>query len=224
MIEVVDLWKEYKIGEGVVPALAGINFTVGQGEFVGILGNSGSGKSTLIHLIAGFTRPTRGQVRVGGNSIFEFSDRKISSYRNRELGFVFQAFHLLPEMTALENVMLPLSASRLPYKKRVKMATKALEEVELSHRFSHKPFQLSGGQMQRVSIARAMVNQPRILIADEPTGNLDSSSSSEIMDIFADLNRVEGNTVIVVTHEPDVAGYADRIITFKDGCITGRKD
>jgi putative ABC transport system ATP-binding protein len=224
IIRIENLSKVYENGTISVKALNDVSMSVMEGEFIAVMGASGSGKSTLLNILGCLDRPTEGSYYLEGININMKTDDELSAIRNKRIGFVFQSFNLISRNSALENVELPMIYGKIGFKERKALAEKLLEQVGLSDRAMHMPNELSGGQKQRVAIARALANSPQIILADEPTGNLDSSSSSEIMDIFADLNRVEGNTVIVVTHEPDVAGYADRIITFKDGCITGRKD
>lgn len=219
MIKLENINKEYYMGKNKIQVLSDINLTINDGEFVGIVGPSGSGKTTLSNIIAGLLAPSRGTVEIDGQSIWSLSDRKMSEFRNKTLGFVFQSFNLIPEMTALENVMLPLTYSNMKYKKRVEMAKEELAKVGLSDRIDHKPTEMSGGQMQRVSIARAVVNSPKIIIADEPTGNLDVDSSNVIIDMIRDINK-RGVTVIMVTHNPEYEKYFSKLITIKNGRVT----
>lgn len=211
MIEIKELCKEYILGKNKVSVLNSFNLNIEDGEFVGIIGRSGSGKSTLSNIIAGLLKPTSGEIIVDGVSIWNLNDREISRYRNKTLGFVFQSFNLIPSLTALENVMLPLAYSGIKHKKRIEMAKNALKTVGLSDRIHHKPGELSGGQMQRVSIARAIINSPSIIIADEPTGNLDVKSAETVMNLIKDINR-KGVTVIMVTHNNEYIGCFDKVV------------
>jgi putative ABC transport system ATP-binding protein len=201
-----------------VHALRGINLEIGKGEFVAIMGSSGSGKSTLMNILGCLDRPTSGDYFLDGVNVSQLSKKELAAIRNRRLGFVFQGFNLLARTTALENVELPTLYAKIESKERLLRAKQALEMVGLGERLDHFPSQLSGGQQQRVAIARALVNQPSILLADEPTGNLDSRTAVEIMSILQGLND-EGLTIVLVTHEPDVAQYARRVITFRDGKV-----
>ena len=218
VIRVEELHKYYDLGEAKVHALRGVNLEVEPGEFVAIMGASGSGKSTFMNLLGCLDTPTSGHYFLEGVDVAQLPKNELAAIRNRKLGFVFQGFHLLARTTALENVELPTLYAHLPKEERVRRARRALEMVGLGDRMEHFPSQLSGGQQQRVAIARALVNQPSILLADEPTGNLDSHTSVEIMQIFQDLND-QGLTVILVTHEQDIAHYAKRTIVFRDGRI-----
>lgn len=219
LIEVKDLVKIYGMGEVEVQALRGISLSIEQGEFVAIMGASGSGKSTFMNILGFLDRPTRGQYLLEGMSGERLSKDELAEIRNRKIGFIFQGFNLLSRTSTLENVELPLIYSGVPSSKRKEMAKKAVSAVGLEGRENHFPNQLSGGQQQRVAIARALVNEPAILLADEPTGNLDSKTSEEIMAIFQRLNRDLGITIIMVTHEADIASYARRRIHFKDGLV-----
>ena len=211
--------KIYDLGEIQVHALRGLDVTIQRGEFVAIMGASGGGKSTFMNLVGGLDRPTRGLYKLDGVDVSKLDKTEMAHIRNRKLGFVFQGFNLLSRTTALENVELPALYARLPPAERIERAREALRIVGLAEREHHYPSQLSGGQQQRVAIARALMNRPSILLADEPTGNLDSRTSVEIMGIFQRLNRERGITLVLVTHEPDIAEYAQRIITFRDGKI-----
>jgi putative ABC transport system ATP-binding protein len=213
-----ELWKTYQMGEEKVHALRGVSFDVRRGEYLAIMGPSGSGKSTLMNLIGCLDTPTTGEYWLNGKLVSEMGDDELAYIRNKEIGFVFQTFNLLPRATALHNVELPLIYSGTPRAKRLEMAKMALERVELGNRMNHKPNELSGGQRQRVAIARALVNNPSIILADEPTGNLDSQTSAEIMSFLDHLQR-QGNTIILVTHEHDIAEHAHRVLHILDGQI-----
>ena len=224
MLEVTDLTKTYEMGEdNTVHALRGVSFTIRPGELVAIMGPSGSGKSTMMNILGCLDRPSAGSYRIDEQEVARLSDNELAEVRNRKIGFVFQSFNLLSRTSALENVELPLLYARngasAGSKERRKRAEAALDSVGLSNRLHHKPNQLSGGQQQRVAIARALVNQPSIILADEPTGNLDSVSSEEIMAIFQRLNREQGITVVFVTHEPDIAAHTRRILRMRDGLL-----
>jgi putative ABC transport system ATP-binding protein len=218
LIETRELWKTYQMGTEAVHALSGVSITIERGEYVAIMGPSGSGKSTLMNLIGCLDTPTKGTYLLNGKQASEMNDDELARIRNEEIGFVFQTFNLLPRASALHNVELPLIYAGVPSKVRRERANKALDKVELADRKNHRPNELSGGQRQRVAIARALVNNPSILLADEPTGNLDSKTGIEIMGLFARLHEA-GNTIILVTHEPDVAAYARRAIHIRDGKV-----
>ena len=218
MIKISDISKEYKMGDNLLLALNKVSININSGEFVSIMGSSGSGKSTLMNIIGCLDVPTNGNYFFKDNDILKFNSNKLAELRNKEIGFVFQNFNLLPRLNALENVTLPLMYSGKSTKQRNDLALKALEEVGLKDRINHRPNQLSGGQQQRVSIARAISGTPNLILADEPTGALDSKTSLEIMKILTSLNQ-QGITIILVTHENDLAVYANRIITMKDGII-----
>jgi putative ABC transport system ATP-binding protein len=221
VISIKDLTKTYQMGEVAVQALRSVSLDIHSGEFVTVVGPSGSGKSTLMHILGCLDQPTSGQYFLDGKDVSRLSDDEISSVRNSKIGFVFQGFNLLTRTSALENVELPLLYSSTPVSaaERRNRAMAALEAVGLGSRFEHHTNQLSGGQQQRVAIARALLNHPSILLADEPTGNLDSRTSVEVMDIFQSLKEDRGITIVLITHEPDVAAYGSRIIAFKDGVI-----
>jgi putative ABC transport system ATP-binding protein len=218
LIRTEDLWKTYEMGSTEVHALQGVTFEIPRNEYVAIMGPSGSGKSTLMNLIGCLDTPTRGKYWLNGKLVSEMDDDELAHIRNKEIGFVFQTFNLLPRATALHNVELPLIYSGIVAKDRGDRAKKALTMVELTDRMHHRPNELSGGQRQRVAIARALVNNPSIILADEPTGNLDSQTGVEIMKLFDKLHS-EGNTIILVTHERDIAEYAHRVISIRDGKI-----
>ena len=218
LIRTDDLWKTYEMGSTAVHALQGVTFEISRNEYVAIMGPSGSGKSTLMNLIGCLDTPSKGRYWLNGKLVSEMDDDELAHIRNREIGFVFQTFNLLPRATALHNVELPLIYSGVPSRERAVLAKKSLALVELSDRMHHKPNELSGGQRQRVAIARALVNSPSIILADEPTGNLDSQTGVEIMKLFDKLHA-EGNTIILVTHERDIAAYAHRIVSIRDGRI-----
>jgi putative ABC transport system ATP-binding protein len=218
LIETQDLWKTYQMGSEEIHALSGVSLTIERGEYVAIMGPSGSGKSTLMNLIGCLDTPTRGSYLLNEKQVSQMNDDELARIRNEEIGFVFQTFNLLPRATALHNVELPLVYAGIPSKERIQLAREALARVELGDRMTHRPNQLSGGQRQRVAIARALVNKPSILLADEPTGNLDSKTGVEIMNLFARLHE-GGNTIVLVTHEADIAAHAHRAIHLRDGKI-----
>jgi putative ABC transport system ATP-binding protein len=217
-IRTEDLWKTYEMGAEHLHALRGVTIEIHRGEYVAIMGPSGSGKSTLMNLIGCLDSPSKGRYWLAGRLVSELNDDELAYIRNKEIGFVFQTFNLLPRATALHNVELPLIYNGTPGEERLERAKQALKQVDLADRMMHKPNELSGGQRQRVAIARALVNTPSILLADEPTGNLDSQTGEEIMGLFARLHQ-QGNTIILVTHEPDIALHAHRVIRLRDGKI-----
>ncbi len=218
VIRTYDLWKTYIMGDQEIHAVSGVDLEIKRGEYVAIMGPSGSGKSTLMNLIGCLDTPTKGDYFINGHLVSDLSDDELARIRNKEIGFVFQTFNLLPRATALHNVELPLIYAGVPADERIERAKHALRLTDLEQRMYHKPSELSGGQRQRVAIARALVNNPSILLADEPTGNLDSATSAEIMALFDRLHK-QGNTIVLVTHERDIAEYAHRIVTIRDGKI-----
>jgi putative ABC transport system ATP-binding protein len=218
LIETVDLWKTYLMGSEEIHALRGVSVQIERGEYVAIMGPSGSGKSTLMNLIGCLDTPTRGSYLLNGKQVSQMNDNELARIRNEEIGFVFQTFNLLPRATALHNVELPLVYAGIATKDRQERAKAALDKVELASRMTHRPNELSGGQRQRVAIARALVNNPSILLADEPTGNLDSKTGQEIMGLFERLHKA-GNTIVLVTHESEVASFAYRTIHIRDGMV-----
>jgi putative ABC transport system ATP-binding protein len=219
LISVGNLHKYYEMGDSRVHALRGVSLEIQRGEFVAVMGASGSGKSTFMNILGCLDQPTEGSYRLEGTDVSELSRVELAHIRNQQVGFVFQGFNLLSRTSALENVELPLIYARVRARERRRLAAEALERVGLAERMHHIPSQLSGGQQQRVAIARSLVNQPSILLADEPTGNLDSRTSVEIMQVFQELNERDRLTIVLVTHEPDIAEYARRVITFRDGQI-----
>jgi putative ABC transport system ATP-binding protein len=219
VVRTVGLTRRYKMGDAFVDALRGVDLTIARGEFVALVGPSGSGKSTVLNLIGGLDRPTSGQVWINGTELSASDERTLTRHRRQHVGFVFQSFNLLPRLTAEENVALPLMFSGVPEKERRVRARVLLERVGLGPRLAHRPTQLSGGEQQRVAIARALVGQPALLLADEPTGNLDTTIGAEIMALLKELNQEQGLTLLVVTHDPEVAAFADRIVKLRDGWV-----
>lgn len=218
VIEVQNIARHFRVGSELIKALRTIDLNINKNEFVALMGQSGSGKSTLMNILGCLDTPTDGEYTLNKHKVSELKDNDLAEIRNKEIGFVFQTFNLLPRSTALENVTLPLVYAGIPKEQREKMALSALDKVGLSDRVNHKPNELSGGQRQRVAVARALVNNPSIILADEPTGNLDSATSIEIMALFQEIHK-NGNTVIIVTHEEDIAQYTHRIIRLKDGIV-----
>ncbi|MGB8216775.1 MAG: ABC transporter ATP-binding protein [Candidatus Methanoperedens sp.] len=220
LMELQDVWKIYRMGEFDVPALAGVNITIQKGELVAITGPSGCGKSTMLNMIGCLDMPTRGKVLLEGKDISEFKSDELARVRGKKIGFIFQTFNLYPTLTALENIRLPMRIHEIPEPEVEAVSRKLLDMVGLSERGTHFPAQLSGGQQQRVAVARALSTGPSILLADEPTGNLDTKSGGEVMDVFKRLNN-EGLTIVMITHDMKIAGYAGRIVKMLDGKITG---
>ena len=220
VVDAKDLTKTYAMGEVEVHALRGLSVQIAKGEVVSIMGPSGSGKSTLMNILGCLDRPTSGEYTLDGESVAQLNDEQLAKIRNQKVGFVFQSFNLLPRSTALTNVELPLRYSPPNGRKRREMAEEALVAVGLGDRVNHRPSELSGGQQQRVAIARALVNHPAIVMADEPTGNLDTKSGDEIMDVLLELNKERGTTLIIVTHDPEVAEMTERVINIRDGVVS----
>lgn len=218
MIQVEDVHKSYDLGETIVHALRGVSFSIEVGEFVSIMGPSGSGKSTLMNIVGCLDTPSKGTYLLNDRNVGNLDEEQLAGIRNEEIGFVFQKFHLLPRSSALENVALPLKYASVKQSERLTRAEEVLDKVGLSNRLTHKPTELSGGEQQRVAIARALVNSPSILFADEPTGNLDSKTGHQVLEIFKDLNK-RGQTIVVITHEREIAEQSQRTITIKDGEI-----
>ncbi len=218
IIELSHIKKEYKIGTEEIHALSGVSLNIYKNEYVALMGPSGSGKSTLMNMLGCLDSPTSGEYILNNLAVAKMTDNELAEVRNKQIGFVFQTFNLLPRSSTLENVMLPLIYAGIEKSKRIEMAKNVLEQVGLGNRMTHKPNELSGGQRQRVAIARALVNNPAIILADEPTGNLDSKTSVEIMGLLEDIHK-KGNTIILVTHEEDIAMHAHRIVRLKDGIV-----
>jgi len=218
VIDLQDIGRSYVMGQEQIHALRSVTFSIAQAEYVALMGPSGSGKSTLMNIIGCLDTPTKGNYFLSGQEVSRMDDRQLAEVRNREIGFVFQTFNLLPRLTALENVALPLVYAGVSRSERLERAAEVLDRVGLKSRMKHKPNELSGGQRQRVAVARALVNRPSILLADEPTGNLDSKTSIDIMGLFADIHA-QGNTIVLVTHEEEIARYAHRIVRLRDGNI-----
>lgn len=222
VIHLEDIKKQYIMGKQVLPVLKGISLDVQRNEYIALMGPSGSGKSTLMNILGCLDSPTSGTYILNGHDVSLMPDHQLADIRNKEIGFVFQQFNLLPRLTALENVALPLVYAGVPKKQRIEMAMEVIKKVDLESRHHHKPNEMSGGQCQRVAIARALVNNPSIILADEPTGNLDTKTSYEIMNIFSKIHA-DGNTVVLVTHEEDISNYAHRVIRLRDGLIESDK-
>lgn len=227
VIRVKDLYKVYRVGDSMVKALNGVDFTIQKGEFCSIVGTSGSGKSTLLNMLAGLEKPTKGQIVIAGEHIEKKSENQLVKFRREHIGFIFQSFNLLPALSAVENVALPLTFQGMDKAKRLEKASQVLDLVGLSKHKNHKPTQMSGGQQQRVGIARALVVNPQIIFADEPTGNLDSHTSAEVMELIRKIIHEQNQTLVMVTHDDHLAGFADRIFRISDGKIvsieTGRE-
>ena len=227
VIRVKDLYKVYRVGDSKVKALNGVDFTIQKGEFCSIVGTSGSGKSTLLNMLAGLEKPTKGQIVIAGEHIEKKSENQLVRFRREHIGFIFQSFNLLPALSAVENVALPLTFQGMDKAKRLEKASQVLDLVGLSKHKNHKPTQMSGGQQQRVGIARALVVNPQIIFADEPTGNLDSHTSAEVMELIRKIIHEQNQTLVMVTHDDHLAGFADRIFRISDGKIvsieTGRE-
>ena len=219
IVRTAGLTRRYKMGDTHVDALRGVGFALARGEFVALVGPSGSGKSTVLNLIGGLDRPTSGQVWINGIELSASDERTLTQHRRRHVGFVFQSFNLLPRLTAEENVALPLMFAGVPESERREQARALLGRVGLGQRLTHRPTQLSGGEQQRVAIARALMGEPALLLADEPTGNLDTTTGAEIMALIKELNRERGLTVLVVTHDPEVAAFSDRMVKLRDGMV-----
>ena len=219
VVRAVGLTRRYKMGDGFVDALRGVDLAIAHGESVALVGPSGSGKSTVLNLIGGLDRPTSGEVWINTTELSASDERALTRHRRQHVGFVFQSFNLLPRLTAEENVALPLMFSGIPERERLTRARGLLERVGLGPRLDHRPTQLSGGEQQRVAIARTLVGQPALLLADEPTGNLDTNTGAELMSLLKELNQEHGLTLLVVTHDPEVAAFADRVVKLRDGRV-----
>jgi putative ABC transport system ATP-binding protein len=223
-VRTIDLTRTFEVGEATVEALRGVNLEVPKGCFVALVGPSGSGKSTFLNLVGGLDRPSSGELWVDGVELGASEEKVLTEHRRRVVGFVFQSFNLLPRLTALENVALPLMFVGVPERERLDRARELLTQVSLAERLEHRPTQLSGGEQQRVAIARALVDQPAIILADEPTGNIDSATGAEIMTLLGRLNREQGVTLLLVTHDPEAAAFADRVVQLRDGQIVEAED
>ena len=219
IIKLEDVWKIYKLGELELPILKGVSLEIARGAFVVVLGPSGSGKSTLLNMVGCLDLPTKGRVFLDGNNIFKMSEDELAKIRGRKIGFIFQQFNLLQNLNALENVMIPMIFQGKSEKERQERAKSLLNSLGLGNRIDHRPTELSGGEQQRIAIARSLANNPEIIVADEPTGNLDSSTGKKIMEILIDLHKNEGKTIIVVTHDPNIANYSNQVVYLKDGKI-----
>lgn len=219
MVQLQDVCKEFRRGATAVKAVGGVSLTVEKGEFISLMGKSGSGKSTVLHLMCGLLAPSSGKVRLLGQAMESLTDDQLTLLRRQRIGFIFQSFNLLPSLTAAENVALPLLLDRVAPAEAMKRAAAMLELVGMGHRAQHKPDEMSGGQMQRVAIARALVNAPPLIFADEPTGNLDTASSAEIMLLLREMQEQRGHTIVMVTHDPKAAAYGNRLITLRDGRV-----
>lgn len=219
LIRIQNLRRDFKMGDQLVHALDGVSLDIAAGEFLAVMGPSGSGKSTLLYLLGGLDRPTDGAIWINGQEITALDENDLAAYRGRQVGFIFQSFHLIPTMTALQNVEFPMIFNRVPPAQRRERARLLLDMVGLEERRNHKPTELSGGQQQRVAVARALANEPRIIVADEPTGNLDTHTGAEIMGLLKNLNEQRGHTVVIVSHDPAVVRYATRQIKLLDGRI-----
>jgi putative ABC transport system ATP-binding protein len=224
ILEVRNIRKGYKLGKIQVPALRGITFNVNQGEFLAIFGPSGSGKSTLLHLMGGLDRPDEGEILIDGSNLQDLHDNELAELRLKKIGFVFQFFNLLPRLTALRNVELPLTVAGLPEKEALEKAEEMLKLMGLEARVDHRPSELSGGEQQRVAMARALINDPKIVLADEPTGNLDTKTGWELVELMRKLNKEKGQTFVMITHDPHIAETADHMIHLRDGLIEGTKE
>lgn len=224
ILEVRNIEKSYSLGKIQVPALRGISFNVHQGEFLAIFGPSGSGKSTLLHLMGGLDRPEEGEILIDGSNLQDLHDNELAELRLKKIGFVFQFFNLLPRLTALRNVELPLTVAGLPEKEALEKAEEMLKLMGLEARVDHRPSELSGGEQQRVAMARALINDPKIVLADEPTGNLDTKTGWELVELMRKLNKEKGQTFVMITHDPHIAETADHMIHLRDGLIEGTKE
>ncbi len=218
MLKIKEIEKSFRNGDEVVKALNGVSLEISENEFVAFMGSSGSGKSTLMNILGCLDTPTHGEYFLNGANVASMSDEALSKVRNEHIGFIFQTFHLLPKLDAIGNVKLPLRYSNIPDEEATERAVHLLKKVGLEHRMHHKPFEMSGGQRQRVAIARALINNPAVVLADEPTGNLDSKTSEEIMALLTDLHK-QGQTIVMVTHEDDIAEFAERVVRMKDGQV-----